>query len=72
MGISYGYLIGLKFTEFCQLLCSVTVWHCTSLEQVLGGTTPMELTLPKYVLHQCSLECACNSMWKRSLEIQYC
>lgn len=72
MGISNGYLIGLKCTDFYQMLCLVTVWHCTSLEQVLGGTTPMQLTLPKHVLHHCSLDWACHSIWKRSLEIQYC
>lgn len=36
MGISNGYLIGLKCTDFYQMLCLVTVWHCTSLEQNKG------------------------------------
>lgn len=72
MGISNGYLIGLKCTNFYQMLFLVTVWHCTSSEQVLGGTTPMHLTLPKHVLHHCSLDWECHFIWKRSLEIQYC
>lgn len=72
MGISNGYRIGLKYTDFCQNLCSVAVWHCTFLEQVLGGTTPMQFTLLKHVLHHCSLDWASHSIWKRSLEIQDC
>lgn len=74
--IADGYFQWIPHRPEIHRFLSESVFGCCLalhvLEQVLGGTTPMQLTLLKHVLHHCSLDRACHSIWKRSKEIQYC